>query len=103
VTYQFGVTNFDGDSITVDYEVGTTQETAAYTVSSSGALSFNAANSTVTSDPFGFTINSTATAISGVVPGPDTVESVTITVSAASGKQTQTANGGDPIVIQAIG
>lgn len=103
VTYLFGVTNFDGDTITVDYEAGTTQETAVYNVSSSGALSFNVSKSTVATDPFGFAINTTATQISGVVPGADTVESVTITVSAASGTQTQTANGGDPIVIQANG
>lgn len=111
VSYTFGVTNFGGDTIQIDFEVGGTPEHASYNVAyadvmgiQSASVTFDASNSTVSSDPFGLSINSTATIISGSVPVADTAESVTVTtVYNGTGKFVQTANGGDPISIVAVG
>lgn len=109
VTYSFSLANFDSSTITIDYEVGSTQETAVYTVSSTGGLAFvppsssSSTKSTVSTDPFGLGINNSATQLSGNVPATDTLESVKITISVGSAQQTQTANPSDQFIILATG
>ena len=110
VTYGFTIANFDSSTITIDYVVGSTSETAVYTVTSAGALEFvpssatsTTPRSTVGADPFSLGINSTATKLSGTVPLSDTVDSVEITVSVGSATSSQPAKSGAAFFIVATG